>query len=156
MKPDDLLDTDDLAALLGVRPSSLRSMRAQPERHRKIDGLPAPLRLISGRPVWARVDIDRWRDATKPRPRTYERLIDAVFPDWPDAEAVAWRESRCQPDAANPTSSARGLFQLLASLHSHRYVAVGCTAADWPDPVCNTLAARHLYDAAGTSPWRTR
>lgn len=60
IRPDDLLDTDELAALLGVRPSSLRSMRAQPERHRRIDGLPAPLRTISGRPVWRRSDVEAW------------------------------------------------------------------------------------------------
>ena len=86
----------------------------------------------------------------------YERLIRHTFPDWPDAVAVAWRESRCQPDAANPSSSAGGLFQLLQSLHSHRYYATGaCAPSEWADPWCNVNAARDLYDAAGTSPWRT-
>lgn len=60
MKPSDLVDTDDLAALLGTKPSTVRVMRAQPERHRRIDGLPEPLRLVSGAPVWLRVDIERW------------------------------------------------------------------------------------------------
>lgn len=60
----DLIDTDDLAALLGVRPSSLRAMRARPDRHRKLDGLPAPIRLVSGAPVWARADIERWLGRT--------------------------------------------------------------------------------------------
>lgn len=60
MKPHDLLDTEDLAALLGVRPSSLVTMRSQPARHRSIDGLPEPLRLISGRPVWERGRILAW------------------------------------------------------------------------------------------------
>ena len=61
MTPHDLLDNDELAALLGVRPSSLRAMRAQPARHRSIDGLPAPLRLISRKPVWLRADVEAWQ-----------------------------------------------------------------------------------------------
>lgn len=87
----------------------------------------------------------------------YQRLIEHTFPDWPQAVQVAYRESRCQPDAANTSSSARGLFQLLQSLHSHRYYASGaCVASEWADPWCNVQAARDLFDDAGTSPWATR
>jgi hypothetical protein len=28
-----------------------------------MDGIPAPLRLVSGRPVWRTDDIDRWLDS---------------------------------------------------------------------------------------------
>ena len=56
----DLLDTDELARLLGVAPSSLRAMRAQPIRHRSIDGLPEPLRMIGNSPVWDRVAVANW------------------------------------------------------------------------------------------------
>lgn len=90
------------------------------------------------------------------RPCPYERLIRYTFPDWPDAVDVAWRESRCQPAAANRTSSARGLMQLLMSLHSRRFVAAGCAPSDWSDAWCNLAAARDLFDDAGTSPWRVR
>lgn len=90
------------------------------------------------------------------RPCAYERLIRHMFPDWPDAVAVAWRESRCQPTAANRTSSARGLMQLLMSLHAHRLVTVGCRPSDWSDAWCNLAAARDLFEAAGTNPWRVR
>lgn len=74
-------------------------------------------------------------------------------------EANGWgprvirRESNNNPSAANSSSSARGCWQLLMSLHSHRFWAVGCSPAQWADPICNTKAARHLYLAAGTSPW---
>lgn len=56
----DLYDTEQVAARLGVRPASLRAMRAQAHRHRQLDGLPAPLRTISGRPVWAAAEVERW------------------------------------------------------------------------------------------------
>ena len=56
----DLLDSDDLARLLGVQPSTLRSMRAQPGRHRSIDGLPSPIRLIGNSPVWDRQQVAAW------------------------------------------------------------------------------------------------
>jgi hypothetical protein len=106
-------------------------------------------------PMWHRM-IDTLNHPADPSLACpYEQLIRHTFPDWPEAVQVAWRESRCQPTAANPTSSARGLMQLLQSLHSHRYYATGaCTAADWSDAWCNLAAARHLYDEAGTNPWR--
>lgn len=56
----DLLDQDEVAALLGVATSSLRAMRSQPERHRKIDGLPAPLRHVGTAPVWLRAEVEAW------------------------------------------------------------------------------------------------
>ncbi len=56
----DLLDSDELAGLLGVAPSSLRAMRAQPIRHRSIDGLPEPIRTIGNAPVWDRVAVANW------------------------------------------------------------------------------------------------
>lgn len=58
--PDQLMDTDDLAALLGVTASTLRAMRAQPERHRRIDGMPDPIRLVSRAPVWDAAAVRAW------------------------------------------------------------------------------------------------
>lgn len=60
IKPSDLVDTEELAQLLGISTSYLRAARAQPERHRRTDGLPEPIRMVSSRPVWNRADIDRW------------------------------------------------------------------------------------------------
>lgn len=58
--PQDLLDTEEVAARLGVSPRSLRTMRSQPHRHPRIAAMPPPLRLVSGRPVWRAADIDAW------------------------------------------------------------------------------------------------
>jgi predicted DNA-binding transcriptional regulator AlpA len=63
VQPGQLLDSEELAARLGVTPASLRTMRSRPQRHRTMDGIPAPLRLVSGRPVWRTDDIDRWLDS---------------------------------------------------------------------------------------------
>lgn len=56
----DIIDTQELARLLGVTPSSLRTMRAQAHRYRRLDGLPAPFRAVNGQPVWRRADIEAW------------------------------------------------------------------------------------------------
>lgn len=58
--PDDIMDTADVAAMLGVSESSLRAMRAQPGRHRKIDRMPAPIRTIGNAPVWDAVTMRAW------------------------------------------------------------------------------------------------
>jgi hypothetical protein len=68
---------------------------------------------------------------------------------------IAWRESRCDPGARNP-SGASGLFQLMLPLHSGLFWQV-CLAgpASWHDPWCNAHAARLLYDGSGWRPWVT-
>lgn len=58
----DLLDSEEVAARLGVTPASLRTMRSQPQRHPRIAAMPEPLRHVSGRPVWRTSDIDKWLD----------------------------------------------------------------------------------------------
>jgi hypothetical protein len=80
----------------------------------------------------------------------------AVWPSsmWSWAEGIIHRESRGYHAADNPSSSASGCFQLLQSLHAHRYTAVGCSPAQWSNALCNVKAAYHLYQSAGTSPWR--
>jgi len=68
------------------------------------------------------------------------------------ARRVIHRESRNNPAAQNTSSSAAGCWQLLA-IHDWRYAAVGCSATQKYQAVCNTKAADHLYRAAGWSPW---
>ena len=72
----------------------------------------------------------------------------------PWATAIAWRESRCQPGAANRRSSARGVFQLMVPLHARQFAAVGCSWRQWANARCNIAAAAHLYREQGTRPWR--
>jgi hypothetical protein len=78
-----------------------------------------------------------------------------VFPasTWSWATSIIRRESGGNPAAANPSSTARGCFQLLSSLHAGRYAAVGCHVSQWASAHCNVRAAHQLYLAAGTSPW---
>lgn len=81
------------------------------------------------------------------------QYADLIRAHWPrDAEwaiSIAWRESRCRPDAYNP-SGASGLFQLLG--HQDLVEAV-CPGGSVFDPVCNVKAAWALYSGSGRSPW---
>lgn len=60
MSPDDLMDLGDLADWFGVARSTMRVMLADPGRHRRVDGFPAPLRRVGGSPVWVRSDVEDW------------------------------------------------------------------------------------------------
>ena len=66
------------------------------------------------------------------------------------AVRVAWRESRFDPAAKNPKSSATGLFQFINS--TWRWVADELELEDRTDGWQNTLAAVWL---AGRDRWRT-
>lgn len=69
------------------------------------------------------------------------------------ANRVAWVESRHQPQARNPRSSACGLFQLLA-LHQPRAERLGFTRHEvCTDPLANALVAADLYRECGWRPW---
>lgn len=89
------------------------------------------------------------------RPTDCLTAMRQVFPasTWGWAQSIITRESGNDPSADNPSSSAAGCWQLLA-MHDHRYGAVGCSPAQKYDALCNAKAAYHLYQAAGTSPWR--
>lgn len=68
--------------------------------------------------------------------------------------SIAWRESRFECDANNPSSSAAGLFQTLR-LHEPRAEALGLT---WEQVSSECWAsielAYDLWSDAGTTPWR--
>lgn len=151
-----LLAATTLVLVVSVNPTADATTRPNPARQTSskadLQAISAAFDRLTRDPHWRRwIETLTYRpDYSRPCP--YERLIRHVFPDWPDAVSVAYRESRCQPNAANPTSSARGMFQLLHSLHAHRYRGA-CTPTEWSDPWCNTMAARDLYNQAGTSPW---
>ena len=94
-----------------------------------------------------------YRSLAEQRSHDCYTAIDRHWPgDKNRARQIVWRESRNQPSAANPRSSARGCFQMLA-MHNHRYSAVGCSPAAWSNSDCNVKAAAHLYRQAGWSPW---
>ena len=91
-----------------------------------------------------------------PSPDCYA-AIDRHWPassrDW--ARSIVWRESRNIPSAANPSSNARGCWQLMMSYHAGRFTKLGFSPSQWSDPDVNTLVALDLYREVGTSPWRT-
>jgi Transglycosylase SLT domain len=83
-------------------------------------------------------------------PASIVALIESVWGSAaPWAVRIAWRESRCQPNAYN-RSGAEGLFQLLG--HADLLAAVGCPGR-WADASCNIRAAFLLYQESGTRPW---
>jgi hypothetical protein len=93
--------------------------------------------------------------ATNGCPASIVRIIQRDFGRAaPWAIGVAWRESRCQPGAANRRSQARGLFQMMVPLHARQFAAVGCSWRQWANAQCNAAAAAHLYREQGTRPWR--
>ncbi|MGF1668139.1 MAG: S-layer homology domain-containing protein [Acidimicrobiia bacterium] len=70
------------------------------------------------------------------------------------ALAVMACESKGDPDAKNPRSTASGLFQHLASQWGPRAEAIGFPDAGVFDPVANTAAAAWLvYEGGGWSHW---
>jgi soluble lytic murein transglycosylase-like protein len=66
---------------------------------------------------------------------------------------IAWRESRYQPGAVNPSSGAAGLFQFLRSTWAHtRYAHRSPLEAKWCALAAAWMVARTPY---GWSPWAT-
>ncbi len=67
---------------------------------------------------------------------------------------IIWCESKGDPNAENPTSTASGLFQHLGSLWEERTAEAAMEGADIFDPVANTaMAAWLVYEAGGWSHW---
>jgi hypothetical protein len=80
-------------------------------------------------------------------PMTNEKIIQYVFPENKELMTkIAKCESNLNEKAKNKKSTARGLFQVMASVHD--------VQEKWLyDPFINTLIARKLYEASGTQPW---
>ena len=78
-------------------------------------------------------------------------IIRAVFPDSAEAGAirVARCESRLDPNAKNPTSSATGLFQIVRGTWN-AYADPGWSPTD---PLHNTMTADRIWKSDGGS-WR--
>lgn len=75
-------------------------------------------------------------------------LVEQYFPPERVAEAmsVMWCESRGNPDAKNPTSSATGLFQFLKGTWAWASVESGWAGYSRLDPEANIAAAAWLVD----------
>ena len=65
------------------------------------------------------------------------------------ATAVAMGESGGDPEAANDSSSARGLWQTMMSYHAPKYER----GEHWSDPYDNAEVAHEIWRASGWQPW---
>jgi hypothetical protein len=89
-------------------------------------------------------EVERWRP-----------IVEMYFPD----DRVDWAlriiecESLGDPEAKNPSSSASGLFQHLASLWPERAAVAGFAGTDVFDPFANIGVAAWLLDNGGTGHW---
>lgn len=86
-------------------------------------------------------DIERWRP-----------LVSRYFPpeEVDRALCIIGHESNGDPDADNPRSSARGLFQVLGSLWAPHY---GIDRTDLYDPIINTRIAVDIWKDHGWGAW---
>lgn len=76
-------------------------------------------------------------------------VIKFVFgKDAPLMTKIAKCESGLNPNAKNKTSTARGLFQVMSSVH-------GVQEKWLYNPMVNALIAKQLYDRQGTTPWNS-
>lgn len=77
--------------------------------------------------------------------------------DFDTAMSIIACESAFDPEAANPTSTARGGWQFLKGTWEWVQADSGLDLDDWPDgpydPYQATAAARWLKDTAGWSQW---
>lgn len=65
------------------------------------------------------------------------------------AVAIAGAESTYNPDAENPSSTAKGLWQTMMSYHAPKY-----GGDSWSDPYANARVAHQIWrEAGGWSPW---
>lgn len=85
--------------------------------------------------------VERWRP-----------LVALYFPEVEVDRAlcIVEHESRGDPKADNPTSTARGLFQILGSLWAPHY---GIDRTDLYDPAISTRLARDIWDEYGWWAW---
>jgi soluble lytic murein transglycosylase-like protein len=85
-------------------------------------------------------DVEQWRD-----------LVAGYFGDKTDlALCIIKYESGGNPNAANPNSSARGLFQVMASTWAAHF---GVSWDQLYDPATNTAIAWEIYQIQGWGAW---
>jgi hypothetical protein len=89
----------------------------------------------------------------------WEPLLTRESPGWSveRMSRIMYRESRCQPEVRNRSSSATGLLQILAS-HCPwlaRQMGTWCTRDRLNDPEWNVQAAAVLWREQGYGAWST-
>lgn len=81
-------------------------------------------------------------------------LLEQYDPGWDIGhfQRIMWRESRCDPNAHNP-SGATGLLQLMPFWAGHLAHCDVHTRTDLYDPVKNICGAAHVYTVQGINAW---
>lgn len=140
--------TTDLAADRGA---VTKMIELRTDLHEVNGPYDAPQRARTGRATASErrytPDVERWRPVV-------ESFFHPGDVDW--ALRVIQCESGGDPNAANPRSSARGLFQ-----HLHRVWPERAFEAGWPgssvyDPLANIAVGAWLYYEDGPSHWVCR
>ena len=95
-----------------------------------------------------RLDEERRKRRWTGSVEQWRPLVEQYFPPERVAEAmsVMWCESRGNPDAKNPTSSATGLFQFLSGTWAWASVEAGWSGYSRLDPEANIASAAWLVD----------
>jgi hypothetical protein len=104
------------------------------------DGCRVPTRHHHSVPV----GVEHWRS-----------LVATYFPahEVDRALCIMWHESKGDPNAKNPTSSASGLFQHLARYWPERSSAAGWASTSIFDPIANIAVAAWLVSQDGWRHW---
>jgi len=72
----------------------------------------------------------------------------------PEFDVIAWRESRCDPEAVNSSSGALGLVQIMPFwLAALCPAGIACERADLLRGDVNLEAARYVFDRQGFDAW---
>ena len=111
---------------------------------------PEPIKVE--RPV---PSVKGYKPFTEEQTRIWYLVVDA-FPNAPIMPYVALSESRLDEKIPNPSSSARGVFQILKSTWNCPYKEKGqCVPCigDVLKAEDNIMCAQKLYAKFGTSPW---
>ena len=114
--------------------------------------------MIRALPARSMVPDDVWfQTAGQPAPVEYVVGQHFTGHEYDTAMSIISCESNFDPRAANPHSTARGLWQFLRGTWQWVQDDSGLVLDDWPDgpydPVQATAAARWLKDAAGWTQW---
>lgn len=104
----------------------------------------------------AETGLERLVPANPTSVEDWRPLVEVFFEERHVEKAlrVMGCESRGDPDAKNPRSTASGLFQHLASMWPDRSVGAGFAGIDVFDPIANVGTAAYLvYDGGGWGHW---
>ena len=164
-------DVRTLQVLLGVEADGVYGPATRAAHQTALEHLGLPTDDLPARPIVTRSG-SRSRDDV---PAPVLAAIENLWPEteWNRALTVAFCESGYRVDAANPTSSARGVFQLLIpwrrdpgsgrQVWGWEYTAdgeklsaaagLGISEADATWTVANITVAHAIWQRSGWSPW---